>query len=806
MGIHHAIENLLQDFRLAARRLVHRPVFTTVAALSLALGIGANTAIFSVVDAVLLRPLPYPEPGRLVRIWETFTHPDGVGLGSVSVPNFRDWQEQQQSFEAVGAYFLRDVNLMGAESPSRFRATAVTPEVFPLLGVAASRGRALGAGDKMHDPVVVIGDELWRGFFGADPGLVGKTIRLDGENATVVGVMPPGFEFPPRSEAQLWIPLKLSETAVERRGMHWMRTVARLRPGVEPATAEADMKAIARRLETEYPEHQTGRSVALKPLADAVVAGQRPILLALWGAVGFVLLIACGNVANLLLARGAGQRTELAVRAALGAGRGRLARQVLLDSVLLALAGGGLGLAAGWQAVRYLASMPGSSLPTGHQVAFDVRIFSFSIAASLLAAVASGLLPAWRASRMDLQDAMRERSATGGGSHRDPARAALVIAEIALALVVLIGASLLVRSFWALQNIDHGVRTERVLTMRIPLPKKYDSVEKVDGFYSPLLERVEAIPGVESAGTIHLLPVQDWGWNGSFTVEGRPEEPPGQEPFAENRYVGGDYFQTLGIPLIAGRLFDRRDRGESPPVVLVNRTAARRYWGDESPVGRRIRFGEQEWLTIVGVVGDVHNRSLRQGVTPEIYFHHPQHSLTQTTLVVRTTIEPMTAVAAIREEIRRLDPEQPVFRVQTMDEVVATHLASSRFSGILFSLFAALALVLATLGVYGVMSYSVGQRTREIGLRMALGADRPKVLSLVLRQGLRLALFGTAAGVVVALGLTRFLQSQLFAVEPTDVATFAAVPLVLLAVAAVACLIPARRAASLEPTAALRHE
>ena len=381
-----------------------------------------------------------------------------------------------------------------------------------------------------------------------------------------------------------------------------------------------------------------------------------------------------------------------------------------------------------------------------------------------------------------------------------------MIAEVALALVVLIGAGLLVKSFRALQDVDPGVRTENVLTLRIPLPSKYDSRDSIQGFYEPLLERVAAIPGVESVGTIHVLPVQDWGWNGNFTIEGRPEVSVSQKPFAENRYVGGDYFQTLGIPLIAGRLFDRRDHADAPPVVLINRRAAADYWPGEDPVGQRIGYGPEEWLTIVGIVGDVQNRGLRHEVSPEIYFPHAQSSRPQMSLVVATAVEPTSVTAAIRAEVRHLDPEQPVFRVQTMDEVVSTFLAGSRFSGVLFGLFAALALVLAMLGVYGVMAYSVHQRTGEIGLRMALGANRGDVLRLIVRQGLTLAVIGAVGGVMAAAGLTRFLESQLFAVEPTDLATFLAVPAFLLIVALVACLIPARRAASLEPQIALRYE
>ena len=798
-------DTLLQDLRLAVRKLASKPAFTLVAVLSLALGIGANTAIFSVVNTVLLQPLPYPEPDEVVRIWETFLHPGGRGRGSVSVPNLRDWQEQNQVFEAVGGYSMNNYNLMGESSPTWARGAGVTPEVFPLLGVGALMGRTLGLEDAMHDRVVVLSHALWQSFFGADAGLVGETIRLDGENYSVVGVMPPSFEFPPRSTAQLWTPLVWSEANAASRGNHWMATLARLKAGTDLEAARSDMEAVARRLEEQYPA-QESRSVAIHRLSDSVVARRRPALLALWGAVGFVLLIACGNVANLLLARAASQHREFAVRAALGAGRARLAQQVVLESLLLALAGGTLGLAAGWRAVRSLASMPGTSLPAGQEVAFDVRILAFCIVASFLAALLAGLVPALRASRTNLQDAMKERTSSDGGSHRDPIRAALVVAEIALALVVLIGASLLVRSFLALQDVDPGVRTESVLTMRVPLPDKYDSTESIQGFYSRLLDGVEAIPGVTSTGTVNLLPIQDWGWNGNFSVEGQEALPASQQPFAEYRYVGGDYFESMGIALLSGRVFDERDHADAAPVVMINQKAAERYWPGESPVGKRVSFDSQSWIAIAGVVANVQNRGLRREVSPAIYLPHAQSQLQQMSLVVRTGVEPTTVAEAVRAEVQRIDPEQPVYLVKTMEQVVSTYVSSSRFNGILFSLFGGLALLLAMLGVYGVMSYNVTRRTGEIGLRMALGANRGDVVRMVVRQGLVLAVAGAVAGVVAAGALTRFLKSQLFAVEALDLVSFGVVTALLLVVALLACLVPARRAAAVEPMTALHYE
>jgi len=803
-------EAFWQDFRLALRQLTRKPGFTAAAVLSLALGIGANTAIFSVVNTVLLRPLPYHEPERLVEVLETFTRPDGrARRGTVSVPNVRDWQERNRSFEGIGVYRTLSFNLM-SDAPLRTEGAAVTPELFPLLGVEPLLGRSFQPGvDSNDDRVVVLSYRLWQSFFGGDSEIVGETLRIDGRPCTVLGVMPREFRFPPRSAVQLWTPEWDYQTLAADRGMHWLVAVGRLKPGVTLSAAQEEMDVVARGLEQEYPEFQDQRGISLQVLSESLVERTRPVLLALWGAVGFVLLIACGNVANLLLARAAGRRRELAVRAALGAGRWRLVQQMLIESGLLATAGGAVGLAVGYLAVGYLASLPGTTLPQGQEVAFDFVVLAVCAVAALVSAALSGLVPALRASRINLRDAMQERgSLPSAASHRDPIRSALVAAEVALALVVLIGAGLVLNSFLSLRNIDPGLRTKGVLTLGVPLPETgYESPEAIVAFYQRLLERLNALPGVESSGMINHLPIQVTGWNGDFCIHGRAPLPPSQRPVANFRRVSGDYFQTLGIPLLAGRFFEPT---EASPVALINQTLARSYWPGEDPVGQRIipdpEAPPEDWLTIVGVVGDVKNVGLDRETLGDVYFPFTWSPRREMTVVVRSGVEPTGLAAMVRREVQSIDPRQPVYRVATMKEVVATFLSSWGFNAILFTFFAILALILAMLGVYGVMSYNVSQRTYEIGLRMALGARRGDVLRLIVRQGLVVTALGAAAGIAGAVGLTRFLSSQLYGLEAVDLPTFAVVTLVLFIVALVACALPARRASSVEPVVALHDE
>lgn len=810
--------NLSFDLHQVLRSFARRPALVGVSVLSLALGIGANAALFSVADAVLFSTLPYSEPDRVIRVWESFQAPGGTRwTGSVSVPNLLDWRERSQRFEALGAYNFGSVNLTSGGVPQRARSIQVEAEIFDVLGVPAALGRVLTAEDLSGDGrVVVLSDGLWRSRYGADPNLVGGagesgTIDLGGEAYQVVGVMPPGFDFPPKAEAGLWRPLIFEPRHYEdpSRGSHWLNVVGRLAVDTDLTAATAEMETIAAQISEDYPDQQKNRSVVLMTLQENLIGDSRPVLYALWGAVGFVLLIASGNVAHLLLARAARRRQEMALRSALGAGRSRIAVLVLLESLVLATAGGGLGLLLGHWAVGRLARLPGSTLPQGADVALDVRVFGYALAAGLVAAFLAGAVPAWRASRVDLRTALgSSRNALG---HRDGLRGLLVVAEVALALVVTLGAALMVRSLAALQDVDTGLDADHVLTLKVPVPEdRYADDEALSAAFLRLQDRVAGLPGVEAAGWIQNLPLQGWGWNGKVTVEG--EDPPDEEdPWVEYRVVEGDYFDALRIPLLSGRAFERSDDDASPRVVMVNRTLADFYWPGRDPVGARVGFGgtpdeEDDWLRIVGVVGDVQNAGLDQAIRPEMYFPSAQGPLNEMSLVVRTRVEPQALSEEIRDAVLAVDPLQPIYLVRTMDEVVSRSVANRTFDTLLLSTFAGLALLLAVVGVYSVMSHDVSLRRSEVGLRMALGADHGGVLRLFVGRGLRLALLGAALGVGTAALATRLLENRLYGIEATDPATYAGGAGVLVLVAAAACALPALRAASVQPTEALREE
>jgi putative ABC transport system permease protein len=808
------VDRFHQDLRFAVRMLRKSPGFAAVAILSLALGIGANSAIFSVVYATLLKPLPYPESDRLVYVYETFQRHGGQGTGSTSTPNLEDWRAGNTVLEAIGGWSSASFNLTGEDEPVVVAGHRVEPGVFSALQVAPLLGRFLSESDNEegHDRVAVLSHGLWQRRFQADSGIVGKTISLNGQQFTVIGVMPPSFQFPPRTRSDLWAPLIPPADQRGKRGNHWMQVVARVKPGVTIPQAQTNMDSIAQRLQHDYPNEQEGRGILLRPLYQDVVGNRQAAVLTLWGAVGFVLLIACANVSNLLLARAGVRRREFAVRASLGASRPRLFRQLLTETALIALLGGVAGLLLSRQTVHYLAQMPGTSIPRGDEVAVNPWVLAFSIAVSLLAAFATGIFPALRASRPNLHDAIKESAAGRGQSYRrDRLRTALVIAEVSLSLVVLVGAGLMLRSFQRLSEIDLGIRTESLLTMSIPLaPEKYKKPADGIRFYEAVLPRINALPGVQFAGLINRLPLRQWGTNGNLAIRGKPEPPPGQEPFAEFRNVSADYFHAMGIPLVAGRLFDAHE--DPKRIVVINAAAAKAFWPDNDAVGQHLGWPDDYWFTVVGVVANVRNWSLTSEPRPEVYWPYNGDellaplSLPEMNLVVRTTVEPQSLAAAIQQEIRQVDPEQPVHLVKTMEQVAADAVAGPRFQTLLFGVFAALALLLALAGVYGVISYSVSQRTHEMGIRMALGAHPRDVLRLVLGHGLTLAVIGTAGGVAAALGLTRYLQSQLYSVEPTDPLTYAAVAALLLATTLLACYVPARRAARVDPMAALRDE
>ena len=808
------MSHLWLDLSYAARMMLKQPGFTVVAVLTLALGIGANSAIFSVVNAVILRPLPFPNPEQLVMLWEVKTEQamGQVFKGTASFSNFKDWREQNDSFADLTAYQQAGFSLQGKDTPERVAGATVTPNFFDVVGVGPQMGRALQEADgRPESPrVVVLSDRLWRQNFGAEGSILGKPITLSGQQYTVVGVMPPGFQFPSPT-TQIWTPLELTPDQSSNRDNHWLLVLGRLKPGVTLEQAQAGMSTIARRIEQQYPEIQTGRGVGLVALQEELVQFVRPALFVLLGAVGFVLLIACTNVANLLLARSAARRKEVAIRTALGAARGRLIRQFLTESLLLFVIGGGLGLLVSKWGVDVLVSWASAFLPRAGEVRLDGRVVAFTLLLSLLTGLIFGLVPAIQSSKTDVQTALKEGGNSGQSPRGNWIRSSLVVLEIAAALILLVGAGLLIKSFMQLLGTDPGLKPENVVTMGLTLPQSvYSTPQSRAAFYQQVLDRVAAGPGVEAAGVVKILPIQNSGYNGKIWVEGEAAPEPGREPIAEYRAASPDYFRALGIPLVGGRFFNQQDRTEAIPVAIINEAFSRRYLRGRAPLGHRIHKEETGWLTIVGVVGDVRQSGLTRAVMPEVYTPYSQPesaTLTQgMSLVVRARGEPSELVASIRRSIQEVDPNQPVHNVQTMQEVIYRSVSDRRLTMLLLTTFASVALFLAMIGIYSVMSYVVTQNTREIGIRMALGAQGRDVLKLVVGQGLMLILLGIMLGLMASLALTRLIRSLLFGVAATDPLTFVYVSLFLAVVALLACYLPARRATRVDPMVALRYE
>jgi putative ABC transport system permease protein len=813
------VDRFAQDFRYALRQLAKRPGFAAVALLTLALGIGANTAMFSVVNTVLLRPLPYDAEDRVVVVWNRLTVSDRISL---SEPELTDYREGVASFEELAAYRTVDSNLTGGTEPERVSAAGVTANLFTALGSEPMLGRAFTVSEDVpgRDDVVVIGHGLWQRRFGGDPAVIGRTIELDGGARTVVGVMPPGFRLPADFQSErpteAWTPLALDLTDPGERGRRYLRGVARLRPGATVSQANAELELLTRRWVAEGIVADDQFSAAVVPVRDEVVGDIRAALLILFAAVGFVLLIACANVANLLLARIDERQRELAVRTALGARRGRIIGQLLTESLVLAGLGGVLGLLLALAGLDAMVALAPTTIPGLDSLALDGRVFIFTAAVTLLAGIVFGGLPALQSAGGDLLGRLKEggRSTTAGRG-RQRARRTLVIAEVALSVVLVIGSGLLVRSFWEMRHVELGFDPANVLTLHLTLPTgEYSETAKVVGFYEQLRERVEALPGVRSAGAAALLPLDqatgDWG----IDIEGRVRGP--EERFhGYLQIVTPGYFETMAIPILSGRSAASTDGMEGMPAVIINERMASRYWPGQSALGQRLRIRTQDdgpWFTVVGIAGDIRHNAIVEEPRHEMYFPHAQlpFALGATTaamnVVVRTTSDPLTMAAPVKAAVRSMDPNLPVARLRAMDDVVESALAEPRFTMILLAIFAALALLLGAIGIYGVLAYTVSRRVHEIGVRMALGAAPASILRMVVAQGAGMVATGVVIGVIAAMGATRLLATLLYGVTTTDLATFVAVPLALMAVALLAAYLPARRATRVSPMVALRSD
>ena len=815
MGIERGaniIGDLAQDLHYGLRMLVKNPSFTIVAVLALALGIGANSAIFSVVNTVLLRPLPYKNPGRLVMLWEEATHL-GFPKNTPSPANFIDWRAQNTVFEAMAAMVERSFNLTGVGEPERFDGRRVSANLFDLLGVQPQLGRAFRAEeDKPGSRVVILSNGLWQHRFGGDPRVIGQAVSLNGESYTVIGVMPGSFQFPTRRD-QLWVPLAFDAKEAASRGNHFLEVIARMKPGVTLQQAQAEMSTIAARLAQQYPEENLRVGSVVTALQEQVVGDIKPALLVLLGAVGFVLLIACANVANLLLARAAARQKEIALRLALGAGRSRLTRQFLTESVLLAVIGGAVGLLLSIAGLRVLKTFIPDTISQAQAISIDAKVLVFTGLVALVTGIIFGLAPAMQVSHLDINDTLKEGGRdAAGGTRGNRIRALLVIGEIAVSFVLLMGAGLLINSFMHLRNLHPGFRANHLLTMKIPLSEvKYPDKERRSPFYAEVLRRVQALPGVQSAAVAGNLPLTYDGDSMPIGIEGRTDPPPDQRPDVILRVVGPGYFSTMGIPLVRGRDFREQDKADSARVVIVSEKTARHFWPGENPIGKRLKPGSTNrnipWIEIIGVVKDVRQNDFVSEPKMQMYMPYQQlNSFAPNALVVRTNVEPLSLAGAVRNAIWAVDKDQPVSNLRSMDEIVSEAVARQRFSMLLLGIFAALAMVLAAVGIYGVMSYSIAQRTREIGLRIALGAQKSDVLKMILRQGLRFVAAGLAIGLAASFALTRVMASLLFGISATDPATFVSISLMLIAVALLASYIPAVRAMKIDPMLALRYQ
>jgi putative ABC transport system permease protein len=813
----HSMEKFFQDLRYGARMMVKSPIFTIIAVIALALGIGASTAIFSVVNTVLLRSLPYKDADRLVAVWE-YNRVRDRHQNVISAANFLDWQEQNTVFDDLAGITDSNINLVDEGEPEQLTVQYVTPNFFNVLGTQPIQGRAFLPDDGKPDQpnIVILSHGLWQRRFGADQTIIGRKLLMNGQETIVVGVLPANFKWfvkkgslvgkPP----DIWMPFYLGENFRVRRG-RFMSAVGRLKSDVTLTQAQTEMNIISARLEEQYKDFNTGWGVEVISLREQLTGDLKPALLILLGAVGFVLLIACANVANLLLARAAARQKEMAVRSALGAGRWRIVRQLLTESLLLAFLGGALGLVLALWGTEALVSLSPPQMLDLRDVTINAPVLIFSLAISLVTGVIFGLVPAFEASRLNLSESLKEGGKNIGGTRRSiRLRSAFVVAEVALSLVLLIGAGLLIQSFMRLQKVDPGFNPENVLTMNLSLPRsKYPDDGQRINFFKQAVERLQALPGVESVGAVSFLPFAGPAAGTRFAIDGQPKPEAGQEPTTSVCVTDANYFDTLKIPLRRGRIYNQTEATEMRHVVLINEALARRYFPDEDPIGKRLTINmknENAPTEIIGIVGDAKQETLESDVRPTIYWPHPELAYNSMTLVMRVRNNATAVAPAARGVIQTLDNEQPIAEVRTMESLLATSMARARFNTLLLAIFAMVALLLAAIGIYGVMSYTVSQRTHEIGIRMALGAQGADVLKFVIGQGMLLAGLGLGIGLGAAFGLTRLMKTLLFEISTTDLTTFVLIPLILAGVALLACLVPARRATKTDPMIALRYE
>jgi predicted permease len=801
------MDTLVQDIRYSIRMLIKKPGFAAIAIIALALGIGANTAIFSVVNAVLLRPLPFNEPDRIVQVW-----PNKYNT-SASKAEFVEIKRESLSFEDIAAYSRWSFTLTGRDEPLKIEGARVTSSFFSLLGVNAALGRTLSPEEDQpgHERVIILSHDFWQRQFGADQNIIGQSVTLGGHPHEIIGVMPQGFVFPSDNPA-MWVPAPINQSDANDFTAGYLTMIGRLKPGVSPGQARQEVSQIAQAARAKFPRTSDdyGVNASIRPLQKEMVGDVKPALLMLLGAVGFVLLIACANVANLQLARSVSRRKEIAIRTALGAGRRRVVRQLLTESIVLACMGGIAGLLlALWLTTALVGILP-ESTPRLNEVTIDAQVLGFTMLAALFAGVLFGLAPALHASKADLQLALKEGGAKSSSGAGGRLRNVLVVSEIALVLMLSIGAGLLIKSFWRLQQVNPGFEAESVLSLQLAPPiSSYSDHPSRRAFYHEVISRVASLPGIGAAGAIHLLPMGGSNWNPGLKVEDHPLPEGATLPNVDWRVVTPDYFRAMGIPLIKGRVFTEADDENAPGMAIINETLARRYWPGEDPVGKRISSGfeQSKWVVIVGVVGDVKHHGLDSQTRLEMYRPYDQSPFPSTmTLMVRANSDPQLLTAAIRQEVWAVDGDVPIAEVQLMSQVVYKSLAGRRSTMILLVALAAAALILGAVGIYGVISYSVTQRTHEIGIRMALGAGSRSVLRLVIGQGLKLTLIGVAIGVAGATVATRLMEGLLFGVSATDALTFAVVSALMIGVALTACAVPARRATKVDPMVALRYE